>query len=186
MAVLHVHQLLPVPFHFILGVLLFGMESNFPGAGDVWFSLRNTTYHNNSNVTLEDIGEGGDGALLCRTKLTACCRKPYSVSKGNWFFPNGTKVPSSGELWNFHRTRSKLGVHLNCRRGGVNGIYRCVVPDSMNVTQTIYIGVYSATTCEWLVCDNVWTFQLCSTLLQWFLLPQLPPPPSTWSTSVTP
>ena len=143
-----VHQLLPVPFHFILDVLLFGMESNFPGAGDVWFSLRNTTYHNNSNVTLEDIGEGGDGALLCRTKLTACCREPYSVSKGNSFFPNGTKVPSSGELWNFHRTRSKLGVHLNCRRGGVNGIYRCVVPDSMNVTQTIYIGVYSATTGE--------------------------------------
>ena len=46
--------------------------SNFPGTGDVWFSLNGTTYQNNSCVTLEDIGEGDD-ALLCVTNLTACC-----------------------------------------------------------------------------------------------------------------
>ena len=40
-------------------------------AGDVWFSLNGTTYQNNSIVTLEDIGEGGD-ALLCVTDVTDC------------------------------------------------------------------------------------------------------------------
>ena len=34
------------------------------------------------------------------------------------------------------------------RRGGVEGIYRCVIPDAVNVIQTIYIGVYSASTGE--------------------------------------
>ena len=37
-------------------------------------------------------------------------------------------------------------VQLNRRRGGEDGIYRCEIPDSMNVTQTIYIGVYTADT----------------------------------------
>ena len=53
------------------------LVSSFPGAGDVWFSLRNTTYQNNSIVTLEDIGEDDD-ALVCITNLSACCRRSYT------------------------------------------------------------------------------------------------------------
>ena len=37
-------------------------------------------------------------------------------------------------------------VRLNRRRGGEDGIYWCEVPDSVNVMQTIYIGVYTANT----------------------------------------
>ena len=121
--------------------------SNFPGAGDVWFSLNDTTYQNNSCVALEDIGEG-DNTLDCVTNQTACCRPPYNdingSAKGNWYFPNGTRVPSSSEPWDFQRTRDQMVVRLNRRRGGEDGIYRCEIPDSMNVKQTIYIGVYSA------------------------------------------
>ena len=123
----------------------------FPGAGDVWFSLRNTTYQNNSIVTLEDIGIGGD-ALLCVTNLTACCLPPYigenGSAMGNWFFPNGSRVPSADAQWDFHRTRGQMVVRLNHRRGGEEGIYHCEIPDSVNVKQTIYIGVYSAGTGE--------------------------------------
>ena len=121
--------------------------SSFPCAG-VSFWLRGTTYLNNSIVTLEDIGEGDD-ALLCVTDQTACCQHPYTlVLLGNLFFPNGTRVPSSGANWDLHRTRGQMVVYLHHRKGGVNGIYSCVVPNAMNVTQTIYIGVYSASTGE--------------------------------------
>ena len=126
--------------------------SSFSGAGDVWFSLRGTTYQNNSNVILENIGEGDD-ALLCMTNQTACCRFSDTGRNGsvlgNWFFPNGTRVPSSGDQWDFHRTRSKMMVRMHRRRGGEEGTYRCEIPDAMNVTQNIYIGVYSASTGEW-------------------------------------
>ena len=99
-------------------------------------------------MTLEEIGEGRD-ALLCVTDQTACCRPPYTdpigrQSVGNWFFPNGTRVPSSGAQWDFHRTRGQSVVLLHRRRGGDNGIYSCVISDAMNVTQTINIGVYTA------------------------------------------
>ena len=117
--------------------------------------LRNTTYQNNSIVTLEKIGEGDD-ALLCITNQTACCRPPYtsgmkSTAIGNWFFPNGTRVPSSGNNWDFHRTRGQMMVHLQRRRGGAEGIYHCLIPDTFGFTQTIYIGVYSASTGELLM-----------------------------------
>ena len=120
---------------------------------------------------LEDIGEG-DNALLCLTNQTACCQHPYT--SGNWYFPNGTRVPSikvnytSGEQWDFYRTRGQMVVSMNRRRGGVEGIYRCEIPDAMNVTQTIYIGVYSESTGEWLCsvlnCSfKLWKSQLIAT-----------------------
>ena len=124
---------------------------NFTGAGDVRFSLNGTTYQNNSCVALEDIGKGNN-ALLCVTNQTACCRPPYTgkngPGNGNWFFPNGTRVPSIGEKSDFYRTREKMVVRLNRKKGGEDGIYRCEIPDSMNFTQTIYIGVYTASTGE--------------------------------------
>ena len=103
-------------------------------------------------MTLEDIGEGHD-TLRCITNKTACCRPPYTGENGsvlgNWFFPNETRVPSSGgNQWDFYRTRGQMMVLLYRRRGGEEGIYRCEIPDTMDVTQTIYIGVYSASTGE--------------------------------------
>ena len=67
---------------------------------------------------------------------------------GNWYFPNGTRVSSSSLESDFYRSSGQMMVHLNRKRGGVEGIYRCEIPDSMNVLQTIYIGVYSASTGE--------------------------------------
>ena len=123
----------------------------FLGTGDVWFSLRNRTYQNNSIVILEDIGEG-DNALLCVTNLTSCCGPPHNSGNrsalGNWFFPSGTRVPSSNMTRDIYRTRGRMVVRMHRRRGGEEGIYHCVIPDTMNVMQTIYIGVYSASTGE--------------------------------------
>ena len=125
-------------------------DTGISGAGGVWFALNGTTYQNNSVVTLEEIGEGGD-ALLCVTDLTACCRPPYTDWSSAWYFPNETRVPSPGSWWKFYRTRGQMVVSLHRRRGGESGIYRCEIPDARNVIQTIYIGVYTADTGEWYI-----------------------------------
>ena len=146
-------------YQYIICTLCDSGISSFPCAGvsflptSISFWLRGTTYQNNSLVTLEHIGEG-DHAMLCVTDLAACCRPPYtdpleSAAIGNWFFPNGTRVPSSGSQWDVHRTRGRMVLLLHRRTGGVEGIYICVVPDATNVTQTIYIGVYTNNTGEW-------------------------------------
>ena len=103
-------------------------------------------------MTLEDIGEDDD-ALLCITNLPACCRPPHTGEMmgalGDWFFPNGTRVPSSGN--NIYRNRDHMVVRMHRTRGGVEGIYRCEIPDTYGFIQTLYIGVYSANTGEWYV-----------------------------------
>ena len=138
---------------------LIAKHTTFPGVGDVWFSLRNEIFQNNSNVTLEDIGESNESALLCRTNLTACCKHP---DIGNWFFPDRSRVPSDGSLnTTFTRTRDKMVLRLKHKGGGVEGIYRCEIPDSMNVTQTIYIGVYTSTG-EYYMYDTLCSDQLSS------------------------
>ena len=43
-------------------------------------------------------------------------------------------------------------VRLNRKRGGDDGIYRCEIPDSMNVIQNMYIGVYMTSTGELYIC----------------------------------
>ena len=101
-------------------------------------------------MNLEDIGEEDD-ALFCKTNLTACCHASDTNNLpglGNWFIPNGTKVPSSSSQWDFYRTRGQMVVRMHRRRGGVNGIYHCEIPDSMNVNQSINIGVYNTSTGE--------------------------------------
>ena len=98
-------------------------------------------------MALEDIGEGNN-TLDCVTNQTACCKPPYiginGTGNGNWFFPYETRVLSSGNHWDFYRTRDEMVVRLNRRQGGEDGIYHSEIPDSMNVKQTIHIGVYTA------------------------------------------
>ena len=95
-------------------------------------------------MTLEDIGEGDDG-LLCTTNFTACRLPPYTGDNasvlGNWYFPNGTRVLSSGTHEDFYITRGQMVVALNRIRGGVEGIYCCEIPGSMNVTQILLIPI---------------------------------------------
>ena len=124
----------------------------FAGGGEVGFTFKGATLSNNSLVAVEDIGKGDD-ALRCMTDNTSCCRPPYTESLeqqalGNWWFPNGTRVPSSGHQWDFYRTRGHMVVLLHRRRGGENGVYHCVVPDRQGNNQEIYIGVYTASTGE--------------------------------------
>ena len=121
--------------------------------------LNGTTYQNNSIVILKEIGEGDD-ALLCITNQTACCQPPYTEDMGpalgNWYLPNGTRLhcdtvnDTSSEMLDFYKSGDQRVVRMNRRRGGVDGIYCCVVPDAVNVSSTILcIGVYTASTGEW-------------------------------------
>ena len=84
-----------------------------------------------------------------------CCARGQSPGRevlGDWYYPNGTGVANNGEMWEFYRDRGPSVVRMNRRRGGVTGIYRCVIPDAAGVNQTIYIGVYTANTGERMSC----------------------------------
>ena len=103
-------------------------------------------------MALEEIGDNDNTALLCMTNQSACCRRPFTGENGpplgNWFFPNGARVPAKSSQSHMYRKRDQSVVRMFRRRDGEEGIYRCEIPDSMNVTQGIYIGVYNTSTGE--------------------------------------
>ena len=111
-------------------------------------------------MTVDDIGQEND-SLVCITDQHSHTENVTWPAIGNWYFPNGTRVPDNGTQWDFDETRGHMMIPMQRRGDLEDGIYRCEIPDTMNVTQTIYIGVYSASTGEWHIytytCVTVYT-----------------------------
>ena len=108
----------------------------------VSLTLKGASIANNSYVDADDIGEGDDDALLCRTDRSSCCASPRA---GEWYFPDGNKVNIEGSNPPenlFFRNRDKSVVRLN-RRGNPSerGLFRCQVPDAANNIQSVYIYI---------------------------------------------
>ena len=96
-------------------------------------------YGNNSRVSLADVGEGEENALICRTDRINCCGAPNRF--GQFYYPSGIQVPINSAGQSFYRNRGDQLIRLN-RRVGVTsptGKYRCEIPDASGETQNIYI-----------------------------------------------
>ena len=101
--------------------------------------FRGYIYENNSIVTVDEIAEN-DGALLCYTNNVECCE---SSRQGEWYFPNGTTVGTSGDGSGFYRNRGPSVVRLNRRNNAMmpTGVFRCEIPDASGTNQSIYIRI---------------------------------------------
>ena len=112
--------------------------------------LNNVQYTNNSVVTITDIGTGS-AALLCTTTLPGCC---FSVNQETqWYFPNGSQVPNlrPQPSMTFSRTRSHSpgAVRLNHNPvATTTGVFHCDIRDASGDLQSLYVGIYTATTGE--------------------------------------
>ena len=110
------------------------------------FELGGITYPNNTIVLLEDIGEG-DNALLCVSNNTDCCGVPSSF-RGEFFYPNGTVVPTQSADHSFYRNRGPGFIRLNQRANAVNpllGRYRCEILNDVGVIQRLFINIGECT-----------------------------------------
>ena len=89
------------------------------------------------------IREGHNDSLHCVTDNPECC----SNGQGDWYDERGRQVQqgSDGE-GDLYVTRGDGVVYLNRRRGGTSGMWRCDIPDSNGVQQSIYIYLGTPTT----------------------------------------
>ena len=95
---------------------------------------------------MDDIGSTDDTALLCHTNKVL-----PKVIGGDWFDPDGTKVGSytdsmPRDVPGFGRTRSPHVVRLKRSSDGTppEGTYKCVVRDTTDTNQTVYVGISSS------------------------------------------
>lgn len=100
-------------------------------------------YGNNSVVNVHSIGEGTK-ALLCVTDKQDCCNASSSnraETFGEFFFPNGTRVPTDEKRHGLYRHQGERHISLN-KREGVKfpaGRYSCELLDGGGVIQEVFI-----------------------------------------------
>ena len=117
-------------------------------ATGIGLTLNNVQYTNNSVVNITDIGTGS-AALICTTTRSGCC---LSSDGSYWYFPDGNQVQRTGTTYYRTRTFSVSGggsVRLNRNSGATTtGIFHCDILDASGDLQSIYVGIYTATTGE--------------------------------------
>ena len=93
---------------------------------------------------MDDIGSTDDTALLCHTNKVL-----PKVIGGDWFDPDGTKVGdvnNPGGVPGVERNRGPHVVRLkrsSSEGTPPEGTYKCVVRDTTDTNQTVYVGIYS-------------------------------------------
>ena len=102
---------------------------------------------NHSYVDLNTVGETIDtNTVQCHTDLTSCCSGAKGPDRGDWYFPNGNRLPFSGSGYVYESRRDRL-VGLRYRGvGGTSGIYRCDIEtnavNNNSGNETLYVGLY--------------------------------------------
>ena len=135
--------------------------------------LRDRDIPNHGLVTTQDIGVDSTGTILavglcCSTTFNMCCSDLTTLASnhsqrdgslpsgsGSWLFAHNPTFPyvtplkhNLERMFTYGVQRSGRAVYVFRKRDGtslssVDGIWRCVIPDSSGIEQTKYIGVYS-------------------------------------------
>ena len=67
-------------------------QQTFPYVYFMHQTLANNSHVDLSQVGRPDIGDGGEG-LQCVTDLSTCCTSSDGSHRGDWYFPDGTRLP---------------------------------------------------------------------------------------------
>ena len=113
------------------------------------FEFMGNVLVNNTLIFRKNIGEGQNDSLHCVTDNPDCCNN----GQGKWYNETGGEVqpgPDGGS--NLYVTRGDGVVYLNRRTGGQSGMWRCDIPDSNGVQQSIYIYLGTEMTGIWCTC----------------------------------
>ena len=130
---------------FILVLVVLARSQSYPR-----FEFREDVLANNSYILRgleKGIGEGHNNSLHCVTDNSDCCSNGEGTC--NWYNETGGEVQqgSLGDSDRVYVTRGDRVVYLNRReRGGSSGMWRCDIPDSNDVLQSIYIYIGTPTT----------------------------------------
>ena len=122
-------------------------------------SFMGQTLANHSYVDISQVGTGSD-AVYCHTDLSTCCSGAQALHRGDWYFPNGDRLPiPSGTAG--HIFESRIDQRVDIRRinnaNEPTGIYRCDIATEgvhhatdNSVRASVYVGLYRSTAGKYL------------------------------------
>ena len=119
-----------------------------------YVSFMGETLPNHSYVDLSLVGSYSSGnEVECHTDLSTCCSGGAGPDRGDWYFPNGDRLPFPYSRHPLVERRLDQRVELS--RGAVSGsipsgIYHCGIETravhSVDNTarETVYVGLYDS------------------------------------------
>ena len=114
-----------------------------------YVSFMGQTLANHSYVDLSLVGDdlSGSDSVQCHTDLNSCCSGGQGSHRGDWYFPDGTRLPfnGGGDIYEI-RGYKKVYVHRLVSATSPTGLYRCGIPTyaDRSVRDTVYVGLYTA------------------------------------------
>ena len=111
------------------------------------------TLPNHSYVNLSLVGGANSGdEIVCHTDLSTCCYGGAGPDRGDWYFPNGDRLPFPGRHpLVMNRLHQRVALRREGESGSIpSGIYRCdietrAVNSADNTArETVYVGLYDS------------------------------------------
>ena len=136
---------------FLLSLVEVHGQQTFPY---VSFGVTGQSLVDHSYVDLSTVGSASDDSdsVVCHTDLGTCCSGSQGPHRGNWYFPNGDRLPFIGNSVPIGLGRSaQIAVIRRTTATGPTGIYRCDMETNAvhsdtdtSVGETVYVGLYPA------------------------------------------
>ena len=104
---------------------------------------------NHGYVDLNTVGDGNTNDVQCHTDLLTCCSNNQGPDRGDWYFPNGNRLPfpGSGNIVYQGRYDQVLAMRYT-GSGGTSGIYRCDIETAAvndnDGHESVYVGLYTS------------------------------------------
>ena len=116
-----------------------------------YVSFLGTNLTNHSYVDLTLVGNALDGSdsVQCHTDLLTCCNDTQGDDRGDWYFPNGSRLNFNHNSIDIYEIRIAQRVDLHHRNiSDGSGMYRCMIETNAahndSGQETVYVGLYAS------------------------------------------
>ena len=113
-------------------------------------------YLNGGELTNFTVIQAGDFSDSSISNVLWCQSANNRTTVGEWFVPSGTNVSAvddDGPL-HVHYDEGQIGLLRDLGITGMEGLYRCVIPDENEVNQDLWIAIYRTGTYNTFVAED--------------------------------
>ena len=134
----------PLLLLVLLSLVEVHCQQTFP-----YVSFMGQTLADHSYVDISQVGTGS-ASIQCHTDLSTCCSGAQGAHRGDWYFPNGDRLPFPGDG---DIVEDRGAQRLDLRRPKIanepTGIYRCdietnAVHSDNGMRERVYVGLYTS------------------------------------------
>ena len=107
------------------------------------------TLADHSYVDISQVGNIGNSSVQCHTDLDTCCSGAQGAHRGDWYFPDGNRLPFPGD-GDIYENRGSQRVEMSRinNANGPTGIYHCDIETNAvhgnGMRETVYMGLYTS------------------------------------------